>query len=322
MSTSLLFIHAISPLHAGTGQSAGPIDLAIAREKATGIPYLPGSSIKGVLRDRCEARGGETTKLFGPPTDKAGDQAGALMFGDARLVFLPVRSFAGTFAWVTSPLLLGRLSRDLAETGRERRPPVEIAQTQWCAVSPTTKLTLQQKVILEELDLTVDAGLGAEINSWAALLAPLLEPTDIKEADLQKRMCIVSDDVMSFLLQQATEVTARIRLDPETKTVVDGQLWYEEALPAEAILASLVLALPPKATQMTGQQAIDGLGLVVEENGQSKAIQFGGKATVGRGLCRVALARGIAPAVQAQTPAQAAQQNQQGKQQHKNGGRR
>jgi CRISPR-associated protein Cmr4 len=50
-TTQLLFIHALSPLHAGTGQSIGAIDLAIARDRATQFPYLPGSSLKGSLRD-------------------------------------------------------------------------------------------------------------------------------------------------------------------------------------------------------------------------------------------------------------------------------
>ena len=53
ITTCLSFVHALSPLHAGTGQGAGIIDLPIAREKATGLPYLPGSSLKGTLRARC-----------------------------------------------------------------------------------------------------------------------------------------------------------------------------------------------------------------------------------------------------------------------------
>ncbi len=51
MQARLLFTHALSPLHAGTGQGVGVIDLPIAREKATGLPFLPGSSVKGTLRD-------------------------------------------------------------------------------------------------------------------------------------------------------------------------------------------------------------------------------------------------------------------------------
>ena len=65
MEARMLFLHALSPLHAGTGQGAGAIDLPVAREKATGLPYLPGSSLKGVLRDAC--KNGETRKkIFGP----------------------------------------------------------------------------------------------------------------------------------------------------------------------------------------------------------------------------------------------------------------
>ena len=56
MNTRLLVVHALSPLHAGTGQSFGAIDLAIARDRATDHPYLPGSSLKGSLRATAFAR--------------------------------------------------------------------------------------------------------------------------------------------------------------------------------------------------------------------------------------------------------------------------
>ncbi len=46
MKTVPYLLQAISPLHAGTGHAAGIIDLPIARMRATGIPFLPGSSIK------------------------------------------------------------------------------------------------------------------------------------------------------------------------------------------------------------------------------------------------------------------------------------
>ncbi len=51
MNSRPFLIHALSPLHAGTGHAADVVDLPTARMKATGIPFLPGSSIKGVLRD-------------------------------------------------------------------------------------------------------------------------------------------------------------------------------------------------------------------------------------------------------------------------------
>jgi CRISPR-associated protein Cmr4 len=48
-------LHALSPLHAGTGQAVDIVDLPIARMESTRIPLVPGSSIKGVLRDAARA---------------------------------------------------------------------------------------------------------------------------------------------------------------------------------------------------------------------------------------------------------------------------
>src|SRR5438552_6026495 len=109
MNTKLTFVHVLSPLHAGTGQGVGVIDLPIAREKATGIPFLPGSSLKGTLRDLCTDTRCE--KVFGPGTNNAAEYASAVQFSDQRLLLLPIRSLAGTFAWVTSPYLLHRFVR-------------------------------------------------------------------------------------------------------------------------------------------------------------------------------------------------------------------
>ena len=123
MQAKLVLIHTLSPLHAGTGQGVGVIDLPIAREKATGIPFLPGSSIKGVFRDACPDD--KKVAIFGPETANASDHAGSAHFSDARLLLLPVRSLAGTFAWVTSPLLLRRFLRDVNDS-KDLKPPTNV----------------------------------------------------------------------------------------------------------------------------------------------------------------------------------------------------
>ena len=93
------------------------------------------------------------------------------------------------------------------------------------------------------------------------------------------RICIVHDDVLSFLLETSTDVTARIQLEDKKKTVKRGALWYEEALPAETILVGQVIAVPMKTTN-TGEV----FGTITDIT--SSTLQFGGNATVGRGLCR------------------------------------
>ena len=113
MQTKLLFIQALSSLQPGTGQGVGVIDQPVSREKATGLPYLPGSTIKGVLRDCWELeRIPDLEEVFGQTTQANEPYAGSVSLMDGRLLLLPVRSLAGVFAWVTSPFILNRLIRD------------------------------------------------------------------------------------------------------------------------------------------------------------------------------------------------------------------
>lgn len=287
MNAKLLFLKALSPLHAGTGQGVGAIDLPIAREKATGIPIVPGSTLKGVLRSNCEDEALKI-RVFGPETEKASDHAGSAQFSDLRLLFLPVRSLSGTFAWVTSPLLLRRFQRDCAMTGTPITAGVpSIDEKNVCLVpSLDSKLIMEidnqaKQVVLEELRLTsqTDASLE-ELLNW--LKAFLFTVDTTWQALFTERVCVVHDDVLSFLLDTATEITARIRLEEEKKTVVKGALWYEEALPAESILSGLMVAQKVEASEKEVLKAIEDIS--------ETPLQVGGNATVGRGLCRLHLA--------------------------------
>ena len=125
MKTQPFLLHALSPIHAGTGHAVDVIDLPIARQRATGIPFVPGPSIKGVLRESHRTTDPADTwrAIFGPDTANASDHAGALVVGDALLLALPVRSFKGTFAWVTSPLQADSTGTFFRPT-REKSAPV------------------------------------------------------------------------------------------------------------------------------------------------------------------------------------------------------
>jgi CRISPR-associated protein Cmr4 len=283
-----MFVHALSPLHAGTGQGVGVIDLPIAREKATGIPYLPGSSLKGVLRERCPDQ--DRAALFGPEPTNAEEYASSVQVSDQRLLLLPIRSLKGTFAWVTSPYLLRRFARETQDVGLPGIPTdvPSPAEQQASVAEQGTVLTMrhneQALVVLEDLDLraVTQAGTG----EWATWLAQQVFPTQAQwQTALSKRFCVIHDDVLGFLLNTATEIIARIKLKDDTKTVQQGGLWYEEALPAETILAGLVAATP---TKKAGKTAAEVFATVTTLT-QDKTLQLGGKATVGRGLCRIQL---------------------------------
>src|SRR5579875_672647 len=118
MHARLSFIHVLSPLHAGTGQGSGIIDLPIAREKATNLPYLPGSSLKGTLKSHYT--GANKVQIYGADKlDAYNEDHGAslVQMSDQKLLLLPVRSLAGVFAWVTCPYVLHRLECDIKTTG-------------------------------------------------------------------------------------------------------------------------------------------------------------------------------------------------------------
>jgi CRISPR-associated protein Cmr4 len=209
---------------------------------------------------------------------------------------LPIRSLAGTFAWVTSPYLLRRFMRDVLDSnpGAAKFAVPDIGEKSCLVVKKDAgkqvetrlKVTVDgsPKVILEDLDLDLTEDELA--NQWATRIGK-----DVFDADWQKmfieRFCVVSDDVLSFLLDTATEITARIKLQDDAKTVQKGGLWYEESLPAETILYGLVLATP------TGYHKNNRLEeatiFKVVTNAIEPIVQLGGKATVGRGLCRLSL---------------------------------
>jgi CRISPR-associated protein Cmr4 len=274
MKTRPFLLHALSPLHAGTGQAADVIDLPIARMKATGIPIVPGSSIKGVLRDACRQVDYERTEaVFGPSDDPAA-HAGALIVGDARLLALPVRSFRGTFAWVSSPLLLRLAKRDLVAS----ELPVPHMTGRSAQVASENVCVYQKRLYLEDIDLPAES--SADVKTWAQRLAALAALED----DLfTHRFVVVDDDTMTFLWETATQVDARVRLDDATRTVAQGALWLEESLPPETLLIGLLAADRSRRpeTEMTPDAVLD-FALPKET-----ILQFGGKATIGRGRCRI-----------------------------------
>ncbi len=285
MNAKLMFVHALSPLQSGCGQGVGTIDLPITREKATGIPYLPGSSLKGVLRASCRDEKMRKT-IFGPDTTSAAEHAGAVQFSDQRLILMPIRSLAGTFSWVVSPYVLRLLVRDWQHVHPGATlPEVPSLDKKKCLVPQGSPLVSGQgRLVLEEIDL-VPQEKSDPAQKWAQWLGERIFQDDSEWQELfAKHFAIIHDDVMSFFRENATEVIARTRLEDTTKTVADGGLWYEEALPAESILAGLIVANP-----VIRDKSSDELLEAVKKLAQ-RPLQLGGNATIGRGLCRLSIA--------------------------------
>lgn len=206
---------AITPIHVGSGQDVGVVDLPVIRERTTDHPFLPGSGIRGALRARSESSDPLLTRrIFG--SDDAGEiSSGCVSILDAHLLLFPVRSAPGLFRWITCPFLLARhrkLHRDLC--GDEAALPAAQA-------SPTEGEYFgggAGTLYLEEYPFTKGAG------GWSWTLT--LDGVDVQ------RVVLLSDADFLHFARTATLVRQRNRLST-AKTVLQGHLFSVESVPAE-----------------------------------------------------------------------------------------
>jgi CRISPR-associated protein Cmr4 len=268
----ILYLHALTPLHPGSGAALGAVDLPVQRERHTDWPVIPGSSIKGVLRETTE--NGLRHRLFGAG-DNDGTSAGALSFTDARVLAFPVRSLKGVFVWVTCPQALQRWRRDGALVGKE--PPVPKL-----SIDESSALSLQDSPCIHEGKLILEEFV---FNTKSAAL-DFFEAFDGED---RKRLVVVDDTNFTHFAKYCTEVTARIRLKEDTKTAAEGALFYQEFVPAETLFYSLVLSAPSRRKEQpaTAQQNLDAFQ-------HPTTIQIGGDETTGKGLCALRLVKGAA----------------------------
>jgi CRISPR-associated protein Cmr4 len=284
----LLFLHALTSLHPGTGTALGVVDLPVQRERHTQWPIIPGSSIKGVLRDRCRVavrnggsleeanRDANLVRAFGPPGEDKGLSAGALAFTDARLAAFPVRSARGIFGWITCPAVLERMNRDLSMAGHSGISVpafTNVAGKALLRESSPLLLSDRKHVLLEEFQFERIGDIGPLGRELGAICTKDQATRD----RLETHLLVLADDDFTHFVQHATEITARIALDYETKTVKDGALFYQEFLPSESLFYSVVLSA---AGRIGAGQAFEFL-----RNHLPSVLQIGGNETTGKGIC-------------------------------------
>lgn len=298
-----LFLTCETPLHAGSGDALGIVDLPIQRERHTSFPKIEASSLKGALRESFEENKGrndaELLKAFGPD-ESASEHAGALGFTDARLLLFPVKSMKGVFAWITCPKVLTRLSEDLKlSLGLEITDIASVADGLALSLGSSDNLAFGGggHFVLEEYTFAKANGTTPQINgkSLADWLADNLFANGSFWHDKAKAdILILSDNDFKDFVNLSTEVITRVKIDNETGTVQSGALFSEEYLPAESVLYSLVLASPEfvkkdekdkNGEKKNRPEKADAMMNFFVDNINS-VIQLGGNATLGKGLLR------------------------------------
>jgi CRISPR-associated protein Cmr4 len=290
MKQHLLTLYTRTPLHVGSGTSVDVVDLPIMRERITGFPVIPSTSLKGVLRQWArDARKPDGTlllsdeegrTLFGEDRkldEEAGitAHAGCVQIMEAKILAFPVRSLAGCFAWLTCPAVLERCQRDMGR--RFTVPPVDKDR-----VVAGTELVVSGQVVLEEYALDQQPNSAGQAGQVATSLTGLCADP-LWTSKLASRLALVHDENFQHFVTTCTEVVARIVINPATRT--NENLWNQENVPCETLFYSVLTVLPPRR---------NGVGTDFDPNAKlaellsdtnPPILQIGGDETTGHGLC-------------------------------------
>ena len=284
--TAALFLYAVSPVHMGAGQAVDVIDNPIQRERHTQHPCFAGSGIKGAVRHGYRALGGDEadiTRLLGPDSNSANLHAGAVSFGDAQLVLLPVRSLKGGYVYATCPQALARAQRLLTLTGQTPTwPGVKVGDGQCLIANPA--LLSGDKLHLEAFEYSAKA--SNEVAQIAADLATRALPQNpayqFFAEKIKTDLVVLSDTDFGYFAKNAMLVEPHVRIDEKTGTASDRGLFYTENLPPESLLIAPLMASQTRSGQddLSAEDVLTKLRPLLD----GRLLQIGGDATTGRGL--------------------------------------
>jgi CRISPR-associated protein Cmr4 len=277
----------LTPLHIGAGQGLGHVDLPIVREAHTNFPYIPGTSLKGALRNLeinqvARVRGEKPSqveerltknkfdqkeedilrlaKIFGVAGEGAEEDkevgAGKVLFSDAFIVLFPVKSAKGIFSLTTCPYAINRFFELLGIDQRVKDVPEGKAKV---LSTKDHKNLINNKLLLEEFVFEVEE--SEELKKFVELVGVF-----VGEEKKQRIVCVNDTDFMDFV-SNYTEVQTHIKINLDTGTVKEGALWTEEYVPAESVFAfSLVfleeISFSPPTTFHLGGDITTGKGFV------------------------------------------------------------
>jgi CRISPR-associated protein Cmr4 len=281
MKGAISFFYSITQLHAGKGSDVGVVDLPIQREIHTGYPIVSG--IKGAMRNEFSWGDDEDRSIFGAPQDKNEDKAGSIAITEAKVFLFPIRSLDRGFVWITSPLVLSRISTALKIIKKEELSnKIDDLLKDLKNKKEEKELSTFESGTVYIEEYTADTEQSDKLKSIIEELKDIA-PTDYLNNKILDNVMLISDENFSFFVKNATEVNARIRINSDTNTVDNnsGGLWYEEYLPQDTVMYSIIKELSNKNTFDQLKEKIEG-----------SYFNLGGKATIGKGIVYTKLIEG------------------------------
>lgn len=274
---------AITHVHVGSGKSYGDVDQPIIRDPL-GVPFIPGSSIKGALKskfliekncvekcngdceqeEKCEEECYQVYCLFGPERGDKG--ASRIVVADFYPLFVPMPSLSSGYVYVTSNFLL-----QYAETLN-----VKLVEGK----GESEEIFIGTQKIKAEV---------VRINERIIEIHPFLK-NFYRKADGKGYVTVykINDKHLFHLIDRALLRLTRVKIERTTKTAERNKLWTEEYLPHGTILVGAFVYRPWRNACCEKCKHCENL---LEELNDIFFV-VGGKETIGKGLARIKVMEG------------------------------
>lgn len=277
MKSKIYSVQCLTNLHMGSGDiNFNVIDNEVQRDPVLNTPTMFASGVKGALRTHFEAVANEkVTDIFGSSIKESREgnhdksKPGSLKFLGGNMLLQPVRAAKGpgTYFLVSTRQLLHNWVENYStfkgkeiETGLLKAVEALDKNKVYAAFSPVDiKVEKEEHKAnqLGKLDEVIRKALLHVIDEEKYARVLILPETEFNKIHLP--------------------VLARNQLD----NGISNNLWYEEVVPHEAVFYLTVLA----DESADSLEALAAFAEVVKENA---LVQFGGNATVGCGLTKLA----------------------------------
>jgi len=264
---------AVTHVHVGWGRGQADVDQPIIKDPM-GIPFIPGSSVKGALKTKFLIEGGCTSSsnggegycekcaevccLFGG--EMGGEGASRVVVADFYPLLIPVPSLDYGYVYVTSDSLL-----QYAES---------------LGIKVIKGEGEGEEIFVGTQKVSVNA---VHLDERVARLHPFLKRFLRSDSDKYVRVYKVDDDHLSRLVDAALVRLTRVKVARGTKTVERGKLWTEEYLPHGTVLAGAFVYRPWRNVYCERCERCEEIW----ERLKDVLLTIGGKETIGKGLVKI-----------------------------------
>lgn len=267
------YMYSLAPIHCGGEGDLGNI-LEIAREVHTNFPYVPGSSVRGTLRDEVKIMDEDAANsLFGKELDQQG-QMGVhqVWFGDARLLWVPMRTMSmngsrDVFTWVSCHSLI----RDHAMLAKQ---DMVMFPNHAVGTSSGNYLVADAQIRVSQMSNEHKQAISLAGN-WADSLKNAVKPT------WESNCIVLSDADFQVLMEHSLWTQVRNKIQDETNGSNQAGsaevFWTDVCIPRDTILYYPWGYNLLKDNPVTSEQH----DLLI--NILQGLFQVGGQANVGRG---------------------------------------